>query len=559
MDHGVPPAPGDRDATAGACVSVIVPVWNVEPWLRECLHSVVSQTIGLDRLEVIAVDDGSTDGSGHILDEYAARYPAVTVVHEPNSGGPGRPRNVGLDRASGRYVFFLDADDFLGVEALERLVAMAERNASDIVLGKIVGIGGRKVYRAVGVFARSVDRADLEQVYQSSNVLKLFRRSFLERVGLRFPEGIAGGEDGDFMARVYLEATTISVVADYDCYFTRRRPGSQTTRKDRNDDLGEYIARLERDRIRPVAARRRPGPERDMLLRKHIRKLSRKFGRGWRVLEPDERRRVFDIGSAVVRRWHNERIQRAMPAREAIRVHCLQHGLLAELEDIVACPSSVAFGDPIVERGRIYARYPHFRDGSGIPDSCFDITREVVADQRLTRAEVSAGVLHLTGEAYLRLIGGATTVELRRWPRGATWRFAAPSAPTPTLRDPAVSYPRAGFDIAIDLSTAAGGRPLPTGTWRILLAVGTDGIRRIVPLQAPRRPPADWAAGGGVGGIDHAGLYATRAREVRLRVGKPGRAMMWLERAEAAGSRIRRGIDRVLSSSLGGRLRRAIR
>ena len=431
MDRDVPRTTGAPAPTAVASVSVIVPVWNVEPWLRECLDSVVGQTIGLDRLELIAVDDGSTDGSGRILDEYATRYPAVTVVHEPNSGGPGRPRNVGLDRASGRYVFFLDADDYLGVEALDRLVAMAERNASDIVLGKMVGVDGRKVYRATGVFARNVDRAAMEQVYQSSSVLKLFRRSFLDRVGLRFGEGVAGGEDGDWMARIYLEAATISVVADYDCYFARRRAGSQTMRKDRSDDLVEYITRLERERIRAVAARRKPGPRRDILLRKHIRKLSRKFGRSWRALEPDERRRVFDAGAAVVRRWHNERIQRAMPAREAIRAYCLQQGLLAELEDIAACPPDVAFRDPLVERGRIYARYPHFRDGSGIPDSCFDITSDVVADQRLKRAAVAAGVLQLTGEAYLRLVGGATTVELRRWPRGATWRFAAPALPTP--------------------------------------------------------------------------------------------------------------------------------
>ena len=65
----------------------------------ECLDSVVSQSIGLDRLKVLAVDDGSTDGSGPLLDQYAEQYPQVRIFHEPNSGGPGRPRNVGLDNA----------------------------------------------------------------------------------------------------------------------------------------------------------------------------------------------------------------------------------------------------------------------------------------------------------------------------------------------------------------------------------------------------------------------------------------------------------------------------
>ena len=108
-------------------VSVIVPVFNVEPYLRECLDSVLRQSLGFQRIELIAVDDGSTDGSGRILDEYASMR-GITVIHESRSGGAGRPRNVGLDIATGTYVFFLDADDYLGTEALERLVEVAERN-----------------------------------------------------------------------------------------------------------------------------------------------------------------------------------------------------------------------------------------------------------------------------------------------------------------------------------------------------------------------------------------------------------------------------------------------
>ena len=389
-----------------ATVSVIVPVWNVEPYLRECLDFGPGQSIGLDRVEVIAVDDGSTDGSAAILDAYAAEHPQITVYREANSGGPGRPRNVGLDHATGTYVFFLDADDYLGVEALERLVGMAEKNESDIVLGKLVGFAGRRVYRAVGAFRRNADRVAVEDVYQRVNVLKLFRRSLIEREGLRFNEGVPGGEDGDFMARAYPRASTISVVADYDCYFVRSRPGSQTKRVDAADALVAYILRVEQERILVVAADRRPGPGRDRLLGRHIKKVASLFNRSWLALEPDERRRVFDVGAGVIGRWHSERIAAALPRSAAIRAHCLLNGLEAELVDIVACPPNVAFGDPLVERGRAYARYPHFRDESGIPDSCFDITMEIVLEKRLTRAAVVAGALELSGEAYLRLVGG---------------------------------------------------------------------------------------------------------------------------------------------------------
>ncbi|MGJ3559469.1 glycosyltransferase family 2 protein [Streptomyces sp. INA 01156] len=111
------------------------------PYLTRCLESVVSQSLGLDRLEVVAVDDGSTDGTGKELDRFAQEYPdAVRVVHQENSGGPSAPRNTGLELARGRYVIFVDADDHLGTEALERMLAVADEQGSDVVLGRVVGV-----------------------------------------------------------------------------------------------------------------------------------------------------------------------------------------------------------------------------------------------------------------------------------------------------------------------------------------------------------------------------------------------------------------------------------
>jgi glycosyltransferase involved in cell wall biosynthesis len=101
-------------------VTVVVLVFNTMPYLTATLDSLVRQTLitrdgGSHRLEVVAVDDGSTDGSGAELDRYAEQHPGLfTVIHEVNSGGPASPCNVGLEHAHGRYVFFLGADDYLG-------------------------------------------------------------------------------------------------------------------------------------------------------------------------------------------------------------------------------------------------------------------------------------------------------------------------------------------------------------------------------------------------------------------------------------------------------------
>src|SRR4051795_10146946 len=133
-------------------VSVIVPVYNPGAHLDECVESLLAQTMPVDEHELIFVDDGSTDGSGERLDALAAEHPHVRVQHIPNSGWPGRPRNVGLGLARGEFVYFVDNDDWVGPETLARLYATAVADAADVVVGKVVGHGRWVPY---GVFVRN--------------------------------------------------------------------------------------------------------------------------------------------------------------------------------------------------------------------------------------------------------------------------------------------------------------------------------------------------------------------------------------------------------------------
>jgi glycosyltransferase involved in cell wall biosynthesis len=533
-------------------VSVIIPVFNAEPYLRECLDSVIGQSLGLDRLEVIAVDDGSTDGSAELLDEYASRHRQVTVVHEPNSGGPGRPRNVALDHAQGKYVFFLDADDYLGTDALRRLLEMADRNGSDVVLGKMVGVGGRLV--PTRAFARTVDKADLADVYSTLSVLKLFRRTLIEQVGVRFPEGLGGGEDAPITAELYLSAKTISVVADYPCYYYRQRANSQTKRE-RTESLLDYLERASQH-VELLARYRPTGEDRDTLMARHTRDIVRAFNSRWLSLPPLERRRVFESASGLLKKWHTERIQATLRPPRALRAYCLQHDLFSELEDIVRASEAAAFSDPIVDGTRVFARYPHFRDAAGIPDSCFELTNRIVLRRRVERAEIEGTRLRISGHAYLTVVGGRTDIVLRRWPWGPERRFPATPTPTPALRDRNASYPQAGFTAEIDCATAEGGRPLPPGPWQLSLAVGPPQLQVEDPIRLPKRARRALRTAGG----RHrrrpaeAHLYLANDGSLRLRVGSGAWLRTASERTLAGGQRLRRRGRRRLSG-----LRRRVR
>lgn len=214
------------ETVSGPTVSVVIPVYNAGEHLEECLRSIADQSLGFEHLEIVAVDDASTDGSADLLDTWAARHPGrVRVVRlAENTGAPGGPRNRGIEEATGEFLFFADPDDRLGTEALERMVGAARRDESDVVLGRIRGVG-RKA--PVTPFRKNVAGGDLFscKAVWTLTAHKLFRRSLVEQHRLRFAEGVRLAEEQMFVVPAYLHARSMSVVADYDCYHLIHRDG----------------------------------------------------------------------------------------------------------------------------------------------------------------------------------------------------------------------------------------------------------------------------------------------------------------------------------------------
>ena len=112
-------------------VSIIVPIYNVEPYLKKCIDSIINQT--LTNIEIILVNDGSTDNCGKIIDEYAKKDNRIIALHKEN-GGQASARNMGLDIASGKYIGFVDSDDLIDKEMYKVLYDEAEKNIADLVI-----------------------------------------------------------------------------------------------------------------------------------------------------------------------------------------------------------------------------------------------------------------------------------------------------------------------------------------------------------------------------------------------------------------------------------------
>ena len=256
-------------------ISVIIPVYNTASVLPQCIESVLRQQYA--DFELILVDDGSTDGSADVCDDYACRDARVTVIHQPNAG-PSSARNAALDVAQGDYVVFIDSDDVVHSGYLGTLLSEAETHNADIVQApyQLVPAAHRTSYDAARLSAPlpdnarrvclDADQALLAMFYQQgtadSSPCKLFRRSLFE--GLRFPADIRVYEDLYLMAQLYGRMQRM-VWIDMALYFYFKQDSGtlcslSTQRSDAFDVLdrleAQYLVTGRRDLVRAARERR---------------------------------------------------------------------------------------------------------------------------------------------------------------------------------------------------------------------------------------------------------------------------------------------------------------
>lgn len=234
-------------------ISVIIPVYNVENYLTTCLDSVLNQSFG--DIEVICINDGSTDNSQKILEDYAKSDDRIKIITQENKG-LGASRNRGLKESQGKYIYFIDSDDYIDLNTLEKLHNSIINNSSDIVIFKFQTFAGDKKevgFKLDKIFGE-IDYTNFKFTYHDvihyvlnsaySACGKLYKKEFLDSFDdFYFPEDVYY-EDVVFHVKAMLRASAISFVPE-ELYYYRVNPDSISNSNENPFDIFKVIDKVE--------------------------------------------------------------------------------------------------------------------------------------------------------------------------------------------------------------------------------------------------------------------------------------------------------------------------
>lgn len=212
-------------------VSVIVPVYNVEQYLRKCLDSLVNQT--LQDIEIIVVDDGSTDSSSDIIKEYAEKYKNIKCYKKEN-GGLSDARNYGMQYAQGKYIAFLDSDDYADINLYKEMYEKALKEDADIVECNFYWSYPKKSKKDIGekYFSK-------KEMIEKARVVawnKLYKKEILDEANIEFPKGLRY-EDVEFFYKLVPYIQRVSFIKEPLIYYTQRKTSIANTQNEKTKDI----------------------------------------------------------------------------------------------------------------------------------------------------------------------------------------------------------------------------------------------------------------------------------------------------------------------------------
>jgi CDP-glycerol glycerophosphotransferase len=478
-------------------ISVVVPIYNVAPYVEICLESIAAQSFA--DLEVILVDDGSTDGSTAIAERFAERDPRFRLVTKPN-GGLGAARNTGVEYASGEFLTFVDSDDLLRRHAYELMINTLDQTGSDIVSGNVrrLSVFGTRQTRFLArtfVSTRLATHVTEFPALLADRVAynKLWRRSFYDQHDLSFPEGTLY-EDTPMTIPAHFLAKAVDVL-DETVYLWRIRSGDSQSITQRRAETRGLKDRADACRHVSLFLARNGFDEGKRLYDQTVvaQDLAHFLG-VLDVADTDFRELFFDLSNTFLAEAAPD-VTAGLTAIERLKWHLVRSRDLDGILDVLDSDRQprVTKRAPVYEGGSWYGDYPFRNDPvKAIPREVYDLDRDLSLKWRIQRLAWEGSLLHIEGIAFIAPLAadepGAQQLQLYAVGRhGRTVKLTTERVRRPDVTSASsaeVNLDWSGFTATLDLSgTEKDFRPV--GQWQIECEVRAGGsIRRSVKPQA---------------------------------------------------------------------------
>ncbi|MFG2087652.1 MULTISPECIES: CDP-glycerol glycerophosphotransferase family protein [unclassified Spirillospora] len=482
-------------------ISIVVPFRNAEEHLAGCLASLAGQT--LRGLEVLMVDDGSSDGGAAVAEEFAERDDRFTLLR-PSGGMPAG--DTGVEQAKGRYLAFADGEGAAPPYAYELMVGTLESTGSDLVGGNVMCLDGTQARQSplhsvpYATTVKSTDVTRHPALLQDRMVCnKVFRRAFWDTYRFTVPTA------SDVLTAMQTQILASAMdVLDTTTYFLRERPGTAKRIRHEATDVTERMATLAK--VREFVEDHAPE-----LLAVHDMYALDLDVRALMLALPEatgeERERLVELGAEVVAGGDRSAAERLVSIRR-LETYLLGERMLPELLEVLRFEAEGLRDVPLVQRGRLrqrwYARYPFFDDlDRAIPEDLYDVTDELLLWADVDRVEWDVDTLIVEGHAHFDRLDVSSVADsrIRVWMRDVRTgkeirlpveRIRCADA-TAQSGQSLVSYDWSGFSVRVEPEYLLDGDEWRTATYELYAEVSTAGRKAVQRLIA-MAPAVRWTA-----------------------------------------------------------------
>ena len=493
-------------------VSVIVPIYNVEEYLEKCLNSLVIQT--LKDIEVLMVNDGSTDSSGEIAAEYADKYENFHLLTKPN-GGLGQARNYAVPLVKGEYIAFVDSDDFVSRYTYEKLYNMSENGKHDIITGNVRRFNSKKYYNSglhAKVFKETIKSTHItknpELIYDTTAWNKLFKTEFWRENNFKFPEGVLY-EDIPVTIPAHFKSRSTAIFTDpkWPIYYWRSRDGQNKSITQKRTDITNFTDRL--SALKSV----------DKFMECNIDDKTCIYYKYFKWIDLDLKLYINKLDQAdedyinqfipIVQEYIKtipKYVFNDLRAIDRIKYYFIEKGDIKSLLEVLDFEKNrMKYLEVVQKRNKYLGKFPF----KGVPEEYFEMTKELNTSfhdfKKIHKIRILNGILNIKGYCYIRRVnfdrkskvnlkaklvnttnGKELPVSIQNIKIPEITQKSGVRVKDYKLRNRLYNYDWAGYHIKIDLNDLQF-LELGPGEYKVIINLQMPGINKDIILGSPNR------------------------------------------------------------------------